>query len=55
MLAPALFGAILNAWPVLGPLLAPFKLQTAALAYFGFKPIFGLGYWWHGLTLRVIN
>jgi hypothetical protein len=41
-LAPALLGAILDVFPVLGPLLAPFKSPTAANADLWLKAVFGL-------------
>ena len=41
-LAPALFRAILNVFPVLGPLLAPLKSPTAAQTSFWLKAVFGL-------------
>ena len=46
-LAPALFRAILNVLPVLGPLLAPLKSPTAAQASFWLKAVFGLWGWTH--------
>ena len=50
-LAPALFRAILNVLPVLGPLLAPLKSPTAAQASFWLKAVFGLWGWTHGSSL----
>ena len=40
----ASIAAVLDLCPVLGPLLAPFKGQVAALAGLGWEPIFDLGY-----------
>jgi hypothetical protein len=50
-LAPALFRAILNVFPVLGPLLAPLKSPTAAQASFWLKAVFDLWGWTHGSSL----
>ena len=50
-LALALLGAVFDVGPVLGPFLAPLKGQPAALTDLGFKPVLGLGYLWHALTL----
>ena len=41
-LLPALFGAILDVFPVFCPLLAPFELQTAPRTSPGLKAVFGL-------------
>ena len=49
----ALLRAVFDVVPVLCPLLAPFKWQTAALTDFGLKAVLGLGYWWHALTLNL--
>ena len=50
-LAPALFRAILDVFPVLGPLFTPFKSSTAAQASFWLKAVFGLWGWTHGSSL----
>jgi len=50
-LAPALFRAILDVFPVLGPLLAPLKSPTAAQASFWLKAVFCLWGWTHGSSL----
>jgi hypothetical protein len=50
-LAPALFRAILDVFPVLGPLLTPFESPTAARASFWLKAVFGLWGWTHGSSL----
>jgi len=50
-LAPALFRAILDVFPVLGPLLTPFESPTAAQASFWLKAIFGLWGWAHVFSL----
>ena len=47
----ALLGAVFDVGPVLGPLLAPFEWQAAALTNLGLKPVLGLGYWGHVPTL----
>jgi hypothetical protein len=50
-LAPALFGAILDVFPVLGPLLAPLESPTTAQASFWLKAILGLWGWTHDSSL----
>jgi hypothetical protein len=50
-LAPALFRTVLDVFPVLGPLLTPFKSPTAAQASFWRKAVFGLWGWTHGSSL----
>jgi hypothetical protein len=50
-LAPALFRAILDVFPVLGPLLAPLESPTTANAGLGLKAILGLWGWTHGSSL----
>ena len=50
-LAPALFRAILNVLPVLGPLLTPLESSTAAQASFWLKAVFGLWGWTHDSSL----
>jgi hypothetical protein len=50
-LAPALFRAILDVFPVLGPLLAPFESPTASKADLGLKTVLGLWGWTHDSSL----
>ena len=50
-LAPALFRAILNVFPVLGPLLAPLKSPGAASTDFWLEAVFGLWGWTHDSSL----
>jgi hypothetical protein len=50
-LTSALFGAILDIFPVLGPLLAPLKSPTAANADLWLKAVFGLWSWTHDSSL----
>jgi hypothetical protein len=50
-LAPALLRAILDVFPVLGPLLTPLKSPTAAQASFWLKAVFDLWGWTHGSSL----
>ena len=50
-LAPALFRAILDVFPVLGPLLAPLKSPTAANTNLWFEAVFGLWGWTHDSSL----
>jgi hypothetical protein len=50
-LAPTLFRAILDVFPVLSPLLTPLKSPTAAQAIFWLKAVFGLWGWTHGSSL----
>jgi hypothetical protein len=50
-LTPALLRAILDVFPVLGPLLSPLKSPTAAQACFWLKAVFGLWGWTHGSSL----
>jgi hypothetical protein len=46
-LTPALFRAILDVFPVLGPLLSPLKSPTAANADLWLEAILGLWGWAH--------
>ena len=50
-LAPALLRAILDVFPVLGPLLTPFESSATANADLRLKSVFGLGGWAHGSSL----
>ena len=50
-LAPALFRAILDVFPVLGPLLPPLKSPTAAHTDLWLKAVFGLWGWTHDSSL----
>ncbi len=50
-LAPTLIRAILDVFPVLGPLLTPLESATAAQASFWLKAVFGLWGWTHGSSL----
>ena len=50
-LAPALLRAILDVFPVLGPLLAPLESPTTANAHLGFKAVLDLWGWTHGSSL----
>jgi hypothetical protein len=50
-LAPALFRAILDVFPVLGPLLAPLESPTASKADLGLKAVLGLWGWTHDSSL----
>jgi hypothetical protein len=50
-LAPALLGAILDVFPVLGPLLAPLKSPTATNTNLWLKAVFGLWSWTHDSSL----
>ena len=50
-LAPALLRAILDVFPVLGPLLSPLESPTAAQAGFWRKAVFGFRGWAHGSSL----
>jgi hypothetical protein len=50
-LAPALFRAILDVFPVLGPLLSPLKSPTAANADLWLEAILGLWGWTHDSSL----
>ena len=50
-LAPALLRAILDVFPVLGPLLSPLKSPTAAQASFWLKAVFDLWGWTHDSSL----
>ena len=50
-LAPALFRAILDVFPVLGPLLAPLKSPATARTDLRLKAIFSLWGWTHDSSL----
>ena len=50
-LTPALFRAILDVFPVLGPLLAPLESPAAAHTDFGLKTVFSLWGWTHASSL----
>ena len=50
-LAPALLGAILDVFPVLGPLLPPLESPTAANADLWLKAVFSLWGGAHGSSL----
>ncbi len=50
-LAPALFRAILDVFPILGPLLSPLKSPTAAKADLWLEAILGLWGWAHYSSL----
>jgi hypothetical protein len=46
-LAPALIRAILNVFPVFGPLLAPLKSSTASSTHFRLETVLSLWGWAH--------
>jgi hypothetical protein len=50
-LAPALFRAILDVFPVLGPPLAPLESPATSHAYLWLEAVFGLWGWTHGSSL----
>jgi hypothetical protein len=50
-LPPALLGAILDVFPVLGPLLPPLKSPTTAHTDLRLKTVFGLWGWTHDSSL----
>jgi hypothetical protein len=50
-LAPALLRAILDVFPVLGPLLAPLESPTASSTDFWLEAIFSLWGWTHDSSL----
>jgi hypothetical protein len=50
-LAPALFRAILDVFPVLGPLLAPLESPATAHTNLWLKAVFGLWGWTHDSSL----
>jgi hypothetical protein len=50
-LAPALFGAVLHVFPILGPLLSPLESPATANTNFWFKTVLGLWGWTHGSSL----
>jgi hypothetical protein len=50
-LAPALFRAILDVFPVLCPLPAPFESPATSHAYLRLETVFGFGSWAHGSSL----
>ena len=50
-LAPALFRAILNVFPIFGPLLAPLESPATAHTNLRLKAVFGLWGWAHGSSL----
>jgi hypothetical protein len=50
-LAPALFRAILDVFPVFGPLLAPLESPTTARTDLGLKTVFGLWGFTHASSL----
>jgi hypothetical protein len=50
-LAPALIRAILDVFPVLGPLLAPLESPTTANTNLWLETVFGLWGWAHGSSL----
>ena len=50
-LAPALFRAILDVFPVLGPLLAPFESPATAQTNLRLKAVFGLWGFTHDSSL----
>ena len=50
-LAPALFRAVLDVFPVLGPLLAPLKSPATAHTDLGLKAVFSLWDWTHDSSL----
>ena len=50
-LDPALIRAILDVFPVLGPLLTPFEPSATASADLRLKSVFGLWGWAHGSSL----
>jgi hypothetical protein len=50
-LAPALLRAILDVFPVFGPLLTPLESSTTAHTNLRLKTVFGLWGWAHGSSL----
>jgi hypothetical protein len=50
-LAPALFRAILNVFPIFGPLLAPLESPATAHTNLRLKAVFGLWCWTHDSSL----
>ena len=50
-LAPALFRAVLDVFPVLGPLLAPLESPTTTSTDLWLEAIFDFGSWTHASSL----